>query len=168
MAAIQAPGARFNFFVPGIPVPQGSKNATVVPRKGKNGKCNPAGGKSSFRAVMYEQEKGLAKWRGNVKRFAAMQLPKNWNSSGCFANWSVFFFPRPGYHYSKDGTLKPEYSQILYKKTKPDGDKCLRAINDSITGVVFGDDAQVVPGFGMTAYADPGLPGALITIVKLS
>jgi Holliday junction resolvase RusA-like endonuclease len=149
-------------------VPQGSKNAVVVRKRGKNGKPIPETGKSAYRAVMYEQEKNLEAWRNNVKLFAKKQLPENWDGSGCFANWSIFFFPRPQYHYDRHGKLKPEYGQVLYKKTKPDGDKCLRALNDSITGVVFSDDAQVVPGFGMTAFADPGLPGALVTIVKLS
>jgi Holliday junction resolvase RusA-like endonuclease len=138
-----------------------------VRKSSKFGKSNGESGRGAYRAVMYEQEKYLKPWRASIKKIAEMNKPDGWKLDGCFANWSVFFFPRPKYHYDSREKLKPQYRNALYKTTKPDGDKCLRAVNDAITGVIFNDDALVGPGFGMTAFADPGLPGALITVVKL-
>lgn len=55
-----------------------------------------------------------------------------------------FTFPRPSSHYGTGrnaGSLKA--SAPAYKTTKPDLDKLIRAVLDSLTGVVFVDDSQV-------------------------
>jgi Holliday junction resolvase RusA-like endonuclease len=153
----------FTFFVAGTPVPQGSKNTTVVRRK------NYAGpeGRKAYKSVMYEQEKNLKPWRSMIERVAKTQKPEDWDATGFFGTYAIFFFPRPEFHFDSERELKPKYSNHLYKKTAPDGDKCLRAVNDALTGILFSDDAAVIPGFGCTLYAEPYLPGALISIVKL-
>lgn len=157
----------FTFFVPGAPVPQGSKNAAVVRKRGKNGNYTELNGARGYRAVMFEQERGLKPWREAIASTAKRKLPDNWSLNGEFAVYCAFFFLRPNYHYNKDRELKSEYKNVFYKTTKPDGDKCLRAVNDAITGIAFEDDATVVSGSGLTLWADPGLPGALITVGRL-
>lgn len=153
----------FTFFVPGIPVPQGSKNAFVANRK----KPAPnATGRQKYRAVMYEQEVNLKPWRQAIAKTAERLKDPEWTTDGYFGTYAVFFFPRPKYHFGPNG-LTERYAKEVYKKTAPDGDKCLRAVNDALTGILFGDDAAVIPGFALTLYAEPYLPGALISIVKL-
>jgi crossover junction endodeoxyribonuclease RusA len=152
------------FFVAGTPVPQGSKNSFVV----KNKRARPgAVGAAKYRAVMYEQEKMLKPWRSMIKTVAEKNKPEDWSSNGFFGTYAVFFFPRPRFHFGANG-LRPKYENEIYKKTAPDGDKCLRAVNDALTGTLFGDDAAVIPGFALTLWAEPYLPGALISIVKLN
>src|SRR6185437_1915904 len=45
-----------------------------------------------------------------------------------------FYFAKP----------KSTSKRVVHKITKPDSDKCLRAILDAMTGVLYRDDAQVI------------------------
>ena len=79
---------------------------------------------------------------------------------------AVFVFPRPKGHLGKRG-LKP--SAPRWHAVKPDGDKLLRGLADSLTGVLIEDDARVVSFTGTKRYAvGDELPGAVITIVQLA
>lgn len=124
-------------FVPGIPQPQGSKNAFQRGNK----------------IVLVEANKNLPAWRKLVteKLEAANVSCEPMTEPTCLE--VVFFMPKPK-------TVKRRYPSV-----KPDLDKLIRAINDSATKAgVIKDDAQVIEIVAFKVYEDAELPvGALIT-----
>jgi crossover junction endodeoxyribonuclease RusA len=133
------------FFVPGIPEPQGSK--TVVGR-----------GKAT-RAI--EDNPQLPAWRTEVSNAAA----RLWGRDPLPPRVAVaasltFVFPRPNYHFGARG-VAPRWSGPQRVFTKPDLDKLVRAVCDAMqSGGVVSNDSQIaefVEPFGKW-YADPGQP----------
>lgn len=129
-------------FVPGIPQPQGSKQAF---RRGN-------------KIVIVEANKKLPDWRRAVREgleaanVACEPIPAPVSLE------VIFFLPRP------------KTVRRLFPSTKPDLDKLVRAINDSATDAgVLEDDSQVVEIVANKVYADAELPaGALITFCEFS
>lgn len=129
-------------FVPGIPQPQGSKQAF---RRGN-------------KIVIVEANKKLPNWRRVVRdsleaaNVACEHIPAPVSLE------VIFFLPRP------------KTVQRLFPHTKPDLDKLIRAINDSATDAgVIKDDSQIVEIVANKVYADEELPaGALITFCEFS
>jgi len=79
----------------------------------------------------------------------------------------TFRMARPSGHYSKaTGKLKP--SAPSYPTTKPDSSKLLRQTEDTLTGIVFDDDARIVQTFVEKLYAEPGDEGAVIIVEAMS
>lgn len=108
--------------VAGSPVPQGSKSARVY-----NG-----------RAIMFEANKKLPAWRTAVSKAArlAMYEQDQWVEPFDKPVKIVltFFMPRPA---------KPKWAK--YPASKPDLDKLVRSVFDSLTaGKVWLDDALAV------------------------
>ena len=121
---------RFTVF--GIPVPQGSMRA-FVPRGWKRPIITAANAKTK-------------PWRQQIagECLAAM----GGASSGMNLPMRVevrFYFPRP----------KSLKKGVTAKVTKPDLDKLIRAVLDSLTGIVFDDDSQVIE---IVASKQFGLP----------
>jgi Holliday junction resolvase RusA-like endonuclease len=54
----------------------------------------------------------------------------------------LFILPRPKYHYSANGVLKPRFESTRHV-TKPDSDNLEKAVKDAMTGIVWHDDSQV-------------------------
>lgn len=106
------------FFVSGTPRPQGSKRAIPTP----SGKVN-----------LVESSKGHADWRGDVRTVAAATHTGP-PLQGPVSVTLGFYMPRPKRH--------PK-TKTTYPTGRPDADKLARAILDSLTGIVFADDAQV-------------------------
>lgn len=138
----------YELFVPGIPAPQGSKRAFLNKRTG--------------RPVMVEACERLDDWRLSVASAARLRL-------GQVRPWPAkitmrFTFPRPKFHYDRNGNLRARFSYSL-KTTKPDTDKLVRAVLDSLTGIAYLDDAQVVWLQASKAYASPGCtPGLTLHV----
>lgn len=112
------------FFVPGIPRPKGSLRAFV---RGRH-------------AVLQEGNKDAVRpWMSSISLAArdAGVTP----TDAAVRLGLVFYFPRPKGHFSKKG-LRPDAPAFHTKK--PDLDKLLRAALDSLTGVAYLDDSQVV------------------------
>jgi Holliday junction resolvase RusA-like endonuclease len=106
------------FTVRGLPVPQGSTRAFV------------RGG----RPIVTSDAKGLGAWRTAIAseaRFAMGGLPM---LRGPVRVQVEFELPRPASRPKRD----------RWPDRRPDLDKLVRASLDSMTGVVFGDDSQVV------------------------
>lgn len=74
----------------------------------------------------------------------------------------VFRLARPGGHWAKNGGLRP--SAPSAPSTKPDVDKLARATLDSLSGLVFDDDARIVRLTVSKEYAAPGHEGAAIQV----
>jgi len=120
------------FSVVGVPVPQGSMRSFVVRRKrdGKNV------------AVTTSDNKKTKGWRQTIANVAALELNRAENK-GLFFTGSVelvvsFYLPRP-----KALLTKTKAAQFFPHIKKPDIDKLVRATEDALTSVVWGDDAQV-------------------------
>jgi len=129
------------FFVPGIPAPQGSKTPWGT-------EANPQ----------------TRPWRATLAWYAR----KSWNArppmTGPLYLVVEFFFPRPQCHYGTGrnaGRLK--LTAPRWKAGKPDGDKLQRAVQDALVDAsVILDDACFVAWHGSKEYADQ--PGVRITV----
>jgi crossover junction endodeoxyribonuclease RusA len=111
------------YIVEGIPRPQGSK------RHLGNG-------------IMIESSKHVKNWRAfaRLKATIAMQGQQRINKPNAVRLIVQFGFDRPKKHSTTKGL---RIDAPVYHTGSPDTDKLLRALLDSMTGVVFEDDSQV-------------------------
>lgn len=78
----------------------------------------------------------------------------------------IFYLPRPKSHYGTGKNAnKLKNSAPTYVTTNPDIDKILRSALDSLTGIAFRDDSQVV---SITARKTYGNPQTVLTIQEVS
>lgn len=133
--------ASCEFYVRGIPQTQGSTKAFVV--KG--------------RPIITSTNKNLKDWRTLVALEAQNHAPAALFSGGVNVK-ATFFLPKP-----------KRMAKKYWRHTKrPDLDKLIRAICDSLTGIVYKDDSQV---FGIDAtklYASDQFPvGVSLKIIDV-
>jgi len=115
------------------PEPQGSKNAFVIP--GTN------------RAVVVDQgAKKLKPYRQEIMRTAMTEI-----ASRPWAPKHVAVMLKLNFQLLKPPSAK---KSRRYPVVKPDIDKYARATIDSLTGVLFADDAQVVELHVKKEYAE--------------
>jgi len=111
-----------SFTVIGIPQPQGSSRA-FVPR-GWN------------RAIITTANAKLKPWRQEIAGTAQVAMIESKLSlleDVPLSIKALFFFEKP----------RSAKKSLRHKITKPDADKLLRGLLDSLTGIVFRDDAQI-------------------------
>lgn len=131
------------FTVPGIPQPQGSARAIMAPG-------------ARFPRVFTDNPK-LKNWRRDVAN-AARVAHRGAPMTGPVRVIVDFYLHRPKH-------LRVDRSHV----TKPDTDKLLRSIGDSLTGVVIVDDSQVTQIKGSKFYAAAGeSPRAVIVVTPLT
>lgn len=136
--------------VPGTAVPQGSKR--VVPTA-----VGP-------RAVESNAVR-LVPWRAAVAAAAAYAMDGAEALSGPVRVDVVFTFARPLNHYGTGRNADAlKASSPLWRAQAPDVDKLLRGVFDSLSGIVFRDDAQVADVRARKLY---GAPCARITVYPL-
>lgn len=126
------------FMVAGVPRPQGSAKAFVIPAKGDQ----------KPRAVVTSDTKDLKPWRNAIAEEARKHCDRLFEGAAMIE--VLFIMPRPKTHWSARGGLKP--SAPIWPTTRPDVDKLARAVLDALTGIVVGDDAQVVTLVGRKEY----------------
>lgn len=133
-----------DFFVAGIPVPQGSK------RHVGNG-------------VMVEQGgERLRYWREAVRSTCWAEMRGD-ALDGAVAVLVEFYMPRPKNHYRRNGELKPDAP--VWHTQRPDVDKLLRSTLDGLTsGGAFADDCVVALLLAQKRYAN-GPVGARIQVL---
>jgi Holliday junction resolvase RusA-like endonuclease len=158
-------GSHFEVFVPGQPVPQGSKTAYI--------------NKSTGRPVVVDKDVRLPQWRMKVTTYAIEKQAEYMQTyphlyaslplSGPVGIRVDFIMPRPKGHSGTGKNadrLKP--SAPKYPAHMPDLDKLLRAIFDALTDArVWLDDGQVVWCQTAKHYDGPTWPdgiGAHITL----
>ena len=138
------------FWVTGTPKPQGSKRAFQHP--------------STKRIVMTEAAGvPLKDWRYEIKATAVVQMAgRPMITQPTAVMLSVeFVLPRP--------VSLPKTKATPLAVKKPDTDKLLRAVCDSLTGVVYADDSQVIDIRGRKRTAELGeSPGARIAVYTIS
>jgi len=138
--------AELYFRVEGIPTPQGSKTAYAMKTK--------SGG---YRAILTEANKKLPAWREAVREAArqAMYATEQVEPIAVPVKVSItFFMPKPA---------KPKWA--IYPASKPDLDKLIRGVFDSLTHAgTWKDDALAVQisarklwcGTTTDTYPEPG------------
>lgn len=130
-----------SFFVDGKPVPQGSKNL------GRNGK-------------MYESAKGLYAWRKHVSDVAKKQYDGE-PLDGPMLLRCTFIMYRP--------VATPKRKTTPPAVKKPDCSKLVRAVEDSLTKVIWVDDSQVTRIEADKRIAEIGEPmGVYISVIALA
>lgn len=147
---------RIAFHVPGVPVPQGSKRAVRNKYSGKAMMIESAGERhKDWRARVSSYAMEARNTAGYLRLDTAMP----WRVS------VVFAFARPKAHYrtGKNAHLLKD-SAPKHHTQKPDRDKLLRAVCDSMSGILFADDSQIVCGPCVKVWADGCDPGAWIVV----
>lgn len=135
-----------SFSVHGRPVPQGSVVAHV-----RNGKAS----------IHYASGSGLAVWR-NMVSAAARDAWTGDIYGGPIEVAVTFRMARPRNHYRNlQGDLRAA-ARDEQPTVMPDLDKLIRAVLDSLTGIVYRDDAQVTRIEARKMYAES--PGVDIVI----
>lgn len=128
------------FTVHGSPVAQGSKR--VVPT---------AGGPRAVEA----NHARLRSWRAQVAAEAALAMDGNPIETQAVQLRVRFTFPRPKSHYGSGrnaDVLRPSAPEYVAKA--PDLDKLVRALGDSLSGIVVRDDAQFAHVNAWKEYGD--------------
>jgi Holliday junction resolvase RusA-like endonuclease len=130
------------FVVPGVPVPQGSKNAW-------GGEDNPH----------------TKSWRASIAARALESVVDGPLLGPVHVDVS-FVFPRPKAHY-RTGRYSDQLREDapFWHSAKPDLDKLQRAIGDALNGIVIRDDSQIA-FWVVSKYYGPS-PRALIQVEKL-
>jgi crossover junction endodeoxyribonuclease RusA len=97
------------------------------------------------------------RWR-NAVAFAALDLvTEGWELLDEPLELSVIFYlPRPK-------TATREFPAVM-----PDVDKLLRAVFDSLSGVIYLDDSRIIRATAQKLYADDRGPGAVIRVNTLA
>ena len=137
-----------SFSVPGIPIPRNSQKVAVT--NGHVHQYVPA---------------HVTDYKSRVAVFAkqAMQKAKATPLAGCLAADVVFIFPAPMSSLKKQERSRIEAGELLiYEKISKDLDNLMKAVGDSLQGIVFNNDKQIVDAglskrIGLT-------PGTIITI----
>lgn len=119
----------------------------------------PQGSKKVVRGRLIEASKKLKPWRAAIEKACQPYAEEN-IYLGPVRLEVDFFLPRPP---SIKMTKRP------FPIVPPDLDKLLRAVGDGIgqSGMIWGDDSQVVEIFARKFYADDREPGAVIKITFL-
>jgi len=144
------------FTVPGTPAPQGSMRPVVSRSTGKPFlKSNESGGYLRYRADV--RSKAEAAWGSDPMLLGPVHLTL------------VFVFPRPESHWlpvnSKRAMAVLRDDAPTHHYGKPDADKLARSVMDSLTGIVYKDDAQVAALSAVKTYASNYGDRGLTTIV---
>ncbi len=129
-----------SFFVPGIPVTQGSKDV------------RQHGGKAWLVDV---KSKSLKQWRNSINKVAAEAMEKAQHQplDTAVEVHAIFYLP------------KPASVKRLYPHVMPDVDKLLRALFDSLQPC-FVNDSRVTNVTAAKEYATDLGPGVLVTILE--
>ena len=142
------------FEVSGLPKPQGSKTAMVIPPKNLVSSLHAIAGSKDPRKAFYAATSTIVKevagdalkeWREEVEDAAKEVMKGKTIYAEPVAVTLVFFLRRPKKDYRTGlhaGVIK-DSAPTFHDKT-PDIDKLTRAVFDAMTEVVYGDDSMVV------------------------
>jgi Holliday junction resolvase RusA-like endonuclease len=131
---------RVEFFVPGVPVPKGSAKAFY--------------NKSAGKIIVQQDNRDRQKpWASLISVMAQEQKPDLHH--GPMRVRLSFIMPRPNSHYGTGKNadrLKP--TAPTWHTSKPDLDKLIRCVKDSLTGILWNDDSQVADLLATKLYGD--------------
>lgn len=161
------------FTVLGMPITQGSKSAQI---RGKRIKVGNANAIIEPRVALIDQTNmatktlgahRLTKWRDLVAAVGKEHMKSDPPWPGPIAMSVEFVLPRPGSHYTKVGKALTKGAPVRHV-SKPDVHKLARAVEDALSGVVYGDDSQLVEVTASKRYARRGgYAGAIVKVRRL-
>lgn len=137
------------FFVPGVPVPGGSKKAFAHKTTGKI-------------IVMDDAGKRNKDWRA-VVALAARDAYQGEPLEGPLSVEMIFYMPRPNKHYrtgKNSGRLRRDAPTV--HTGRPDALKLARSTEDALTSILWRDDSQTARITATKVYA--GFAGAAIIV----
>lgn len=138
------------FFVPGLPVTQGSMRSFAHPNTGK--------------IVTLPDKPALVPWRHTVA--AAAHVAGARPTDAAVYLWLSFRLPRPRSHAGKRG-LRGSAPHFPISQRCGDIDKLERAVLDALTGVAWHDDGQVVQVAKRKTYATEDDPPGVEIVIRL-
>lgn len=150
------PHRTLSFAVHGTPEPAGSKRAFIVNK-----------GKPWERAIVTDANKNAAGWKDQVAQEAGLAMRGQPLFRVPLLLQLTFLVRRPKGHYGTGrnaGVLKP--GADTWPAKKPDVLKLARGVEDALSGVVYGDDAQIVRELLEKRYTE-GAEGVEITVMAL-
>lgn len=156
--------APLEFVVLGVPAPKGSSRAMIAGGKAVNvlfgSKVNELAQLSWGNVVRHASVEAVARARG-VDLVSGVQF-----GEVALRLEIEFRMRRRKSDFKKDGVLKDDVPK--HHIVKPDLSKLIRSTEDSMTGIVFLDDAQIAELFVRKVYALPGQEGARIRITEIA
>lgn len=132
----------FSLIVYGTPAPAGSKRPFKI-RKG---------GVETGQVVTVDASRRAAPWKQTIKQQAGEVMQGQELLRVPLAVRFTFYVRRPKGHYGKHGVRA---SAPAFPATKPDVLKLARAVEDALSGIVYGDDAQIVSEKLFKCYGEP-------------
>jgi Holliday junction resolvase RusA-like endonuclease len=120
------------------------------------------------RGLRYPNDAALKAWRHMIIALIHEARPKDWQPGLPVSITATFRFPRPTSHFGTGrnlGCLKPTAPD--WKTTKPDLDKTLRAVGDSLeqAGLISGDQQIVGINAAKRYVVQNEAPGLLLTVI---
>ena len=115
---------------------------------------------------LYESSKAVGPWRDKIRTAAFNKFAGHKPTVFPVEMGLEFYFPRPQSHF-RTGKYAGEIKDSAPTRhtTKPDLDKLTRAVLDSLTGIVYLDDSQVVKFTHLfKAYEEEATAGVHITV----
>lgn len=141
------------FEIIGRPAPQGSKVSQVIYRRTAAGP-QPVTKGGRVLTTTRDSSENLVAWRQGVAA-AARAAYDGPLLTGPVALDVTFYRPRPKSHFGAGRNAgKRKETAPPYPLPKPDSLKLRRAVEDSLAGVVYRDDAQIVDGSDHKRYGE--------------
>jgi len=140
-------------FVPGVPVPKGSKKAFAC-------------GKRAF--TVEQNEKTQKPWASLITLLAQQEKPAMLEKSVAVCVSLVFYMPRPRCHYrtGKRADELREDAPQWHTTGGKDVDKLTRCVLDALTSVAYVDDTQVCDLHAKKLYGNAGVLIEVSTLGK--
>jgi Holliday junction resolvase RusA-like endonuclease len=136
------------------------------------GLAQPGGSKRGFivngRAVITDANAKVKDWRTQVVNAAVDAKPMGAPLlDGPLCVTMRFYRPRPAGHYLANGCLSKTGRETTAPATRPDVLKLARAVEDSLSGILWRDDAQIVEEHLYKHYGEPARVEVQITGVPV-
>lgn len=97
--------------------------------------------------------KDSREYKNNVACQILQQHPQLIDRGKAIKLYLSFFLPRPKGHYNSKGDVKPQFERTAHTK-KPDLDNLVKAVKDSLKGIIWHDDSQVYHTIAMKGYTE--------------
>lgn len=91
-------------------------------------------------------------WQQEIAIVAGTLMKSRQPYLGPLAIWVDFYSSRPQWHTNKKGLVA---SAPRFPEKRPDATKLLRPVEDALTGILWGDDGQVVEQHVRKLYGEP-------------
>jgi Holliday junction resolvase RusA-like endonuclease len=116
--------------------------------------------------LRYQNDASLKLWRHMIISEVRDAKPEGWNPRAAVSLALTFRFPRNKGHFNKRGDLLPSAPE--HKATKPDLDKCARAVFDSLeqAGLILNDSQIICVNASKRWTQADEAPGVLLTVIS--